>query len=106
MELNTTQIETVEAKTDLLAVAVDHGVMPQLKEAFGSHTFFMNEKGLFVFQRAKETDNEAKLVAFAMWAEDDRNKLVALQDPIPAGLVFDLEAAEVRNEAQESQTRH
>ncbi len=106
MELNTTQIETVEAKTDLLAVAVDHGVMPQLKEAFGSHTFFMNEKGLFVFQRAEETDKEAKLVAFAMWSEDERNKLVALQDPIPAGLVFDLEAAEVRNEAQEPQTRH
>ncbi|MEQ8749629.1 MAG: hypothetical protein RIC52_07625 [Amphiplicatus sp.] len=106
MELNTSQIETVEAKTDLLAVAVDHGVLPKLKEAFGSHTFFMNEKGLFIFQRAEETETEAKLVAFAMWAENEENKLVALRDPLPAGLVFDLEATELRGDAPESQTRH
>ncbi|MEE2693044.1 MAG: hypothetical protein VX640_16060 [Pseudomonadota bacterium] len=106
MELSPAQIEAVESKTDLLAIAADHGVLPQLHDAFGTHTFFMNEKGLFVFQRAEEEQKQASLVAFAMWAEGEQNKLVALPDPMPAGLVLDLDTAEVRGAHSEPQTRH
>ncbi len=106
MQLTDAQIKTVEKKTDLMAVKTDNSAVEKLEEAFGSHTYFMNEDGLFVFMRAEEGAKTAHLLAFAMWDEDDKSKLLQLAEPMNAGISLDLENVEIKDMRENTQTIH
>ena len=106
MQLTDTQIKTVEKKTDLMAIKKDNSALGKLEEAFGEHTYFMNEDGLFVFMRAEETDTTAHLLAFAMWDEEDKNKLLQLAEPMSAGISLDLKNVEIQDNRETSNTVH
>lgn len=106
MQLTDAQISKVEKKTDLLAIRKDNAALDKLEEAFGEHTYFMNEDGLFVFMREEETDKTAHLLAFAMWDEDDKNKLLQLAEPTSAGISLDLEQVEIQDHRDMSNTIH
>ena len=106
MQLTDAQIKTVEKKTDLMAVKRDNSAVEKLEEAFGEHTYFMNEDGLFVFMRAEEEAKTAHLLAFAMWDEEDKNKLLQLAEPMNAGIALDLENIEVRDTQEDAPTVH
>ncbi|WDI30272.1 hypothetical protein PUV54_09905 [Hyphococcus flavus] len=106
MQLTEIQIDAVEKKTDLTAIKQEHAAISKLEEAFGSHTYFMNEDGLFVFMQAEEKDNTAHLLAFAMWDEEDKNKLLQLAEPISAGVSLNLEQAHVIDNRDQPTTIH
>ncbi|WP_425409665.1 hypothetical protein [Hyphococcus sp.] len=106
MQLTKIQIKTVEKKTDLTAVSQDNAAIDKLQNAFGNHTYFMNEDGLFIFMRAKKSDTTAHLLAFAMWDEDDDNKLLQLAEPMNAGIALDLENTQIQDNREAARTIH
>jgi len=106
MQLTDTQIKTVEKKTDLNAVKKEHTARGKLEEAFGEHTYFMNEDGLFVFVRAEEADETAHLLAFAVWDEEDKSRLLQLAEPASAGVALNLETAEIQDHRESPRNIH
>lgn len=106
MELTRTQIDLVEKETSLSAITQNHSAFSKLEDAFGTHTYFLNEEGLFIFRSSKQNKKEAQLFAFAMWAKEDDNKLIALPEPMETGVTLDLEKPELTNPESPPPTRH
>lgn len=106
MELSQTQIDLIEKETSLSAITQGHSAFGKLEEAFGTHTYFLNEEGLFVFRSSEENESEAHLFAFAMWAKEDDNKLVALPEPMETGVTLDLETPALTSPETPPPTKH
>lgn len=106
MELSRTQIDFVEKETSLSAITQSHSAFDKLAEAFGTHTYFLNEEGLFIFRSSEENENEAHLFAFAMWAKEEDNKLIALPEPMETGVTLDLEKPELIGAENPPPTKH
>lgn len=97
MELSAAHIKAVETQTDLQAVAKQHRSFAKLQKAYGEHTFFLNNQGLFVFNRENDSDKEAHLLAYAKWSENKKHNLQTLKKPQRAGIVFNLHSGRVNN---------
>ncbi|GAB4523340.1 MAG: hypothetical protein Kow00133_11290 [Amphiplicatus sp.] len=103
MQLDATQIGAVEKSTDLVAIAEDHSAFAALRQAFGEHTYFVNNHGLYVFRREGAKNGEAtraRLFAFAMWSQENENQLAPLAEPLATDVTMDLENAAVRKEEE------
>lgn len=106
MKLSEHQIDHIEKRTSLLAVKRENSAFEKLIETFGEHTFFMNTDGLFIFARDREDAATAQLFAYAMWDEEDENKLLQLVNPLDAGLVLDLSKPELHKTLNAAVTLH
>ena len=92
MKLSTDQIAAAKAVLGADPLEEDHPAAPQLKEAFGDKTFYVDTNGLLVFQpveEAPQTENEAELVLVAAWTGEDRNQL-GMVEPVNTGVKVDL----------------
>lgn len=71
------------------AVPENHPAMPQLTQAFGDHTFFLDDDGLSIVEPtapAQENPQAAKLVKLANWKDTTRTSL-APHPPQPTDVV-------------------
>lgn len=80
MKLSTAQIAEVKEQTGIDPVPEEHPTTPNLKEAFGDHTFFLDTNGLHVLEAAQEeqTQDEKQALAVirvASWTDENRTAL-------------------------------
>ena len=85
MKLTAKQIEIVEQNTGLQPIPEDNPAMTQLKENFGDHTFYLDERGLYVLEAPAQSEGEGKgnaddqshatAVQVASWADDQKTAL-------------------------------
>lgn len=76
MRLNGAQQRKVEAELGVEAIPEEHPVTPQLKEAFGDHTFFLDAAGLNIVETDDAPDNDnGNVVKVASWTSEERNEL-------------------------------
>ena len=94
MKLSNVQIEATRDSLGATPVPEDHPVMEQLKQAFGEHTFFLDQSGLSVFVDPSEVPPEAelpegepRLVMIAAWTDESRNALGAVE-PVDRGITL------------------
>ena len=94
MKLTPTQIAATRDAIAANALPEDHPVMGQLEEAFGEHTFFIDQNGLSVFVDQDEVpaevdlpDGDPRLVLIAAWTDETRQALGAVQ-PVDTGVTL------------------
>lgn len=92
MILSPTQVEAAKAAIGVDPVPADHPAMPQLQQAFGEHTFYLDANGLLVFEPAEEqaeAQDAARLYLVAAWADENKQQLSPVE-PHPTNVVVDL----------------
>lgn len=93
MKLTDQQSGAVTEKLGLSPISEQHEVYPQLAKALGEHTFFISEKGLFVFSPQSETeeaDSTARLFVVATWSTEEKDRLTPINPPAAVDVLFDL----------------
>lgn len=79
MKLSTAQIAEVKEQTGIDPVPEEHPTAPNLKEAFGDHTFFLDTNGLHVLEAAPGEKIEEKqalaVIRVASWTDEERTAL-------------------------------
>jgi len=105
MKLTQQQVQTATETLGLKVIGDDHDVRPQLEQALGAHTFFINDRGLFVFQphdESVEPPKIARLFVVATWSEETEGQLKPLQRPTEADVYFDLVEGVITGGGQET----
>jgi len=70
MKLDTAQRERVEEQLGVEAIPEEHPVTPELKKAFGDHTFFVDSQGLNIIEPNPSSDNlRGNVLKLASWTE-------------------------------------
>ena len=94
MKLSNAQANIIKENLDLDVIDETGDVQKKLEETFGEHTFFLNDKGLFVFQeetpKGNGHDSKARLFVVAAWASDDKSTLAPIEPQAQVDVVFDL----------------
>jgi len=71
MKLEGMQLKTVEEQLGVDAIPEEHPVTPELKRAFGDHTFFLDTEGLNIVEPDPETESASgAVVKLASWTEN------------------------------------
>lgn len=71
MKLDAAQRRKVEEQLGIDAVPEEHPATPELKEAFGDHTFFLDAEGLSVVEPDQpQEQSSGKVIKLASWGED------------------------------------
>lgn len=92
MKLTATQIKQVEDQLDANPIPEDHPAAPQLKNAFGDHTFYLHPDGLHIVEMVEKEETGqpvANVVKVASWASEERNSLVP-HEPQPTTVFVDV----------------
>ncbi|RDD62713.1 hypothetical protein [Ferruginivarius sediminum] len=91
MKLNDEQVKAVEEHTGLQPIPEDNPAMAQLKQNFGEHTFYVDDRGLYVLETAADDDQQthATAVQVASWTDENRTALQA-HEPQATDAVFKL----------------
>lgn len=94
MKLSEAQVQAVEEQTGLQPIPEDNPAMQQLKDNFGDHTFYVDERGLYVLETPAEDNQEthATAVQVASWADESCTALQA-HEPMATEAVFKLTPA-------------
>lgn len=94
MKLSNVQIAATQESLGATPVPEDHPVMDQLKQAFGEHTFFLDQSGLSVFVDPAEVppevelaEGEPRLVMIAAWTDENKQTLGAVE-PVDRGVTL------------------
>jgi len=98
MKLSTDQIAAAKAVLGADPLEEEHPAAPQLREAFGDKTFYVDTNGLLVFQETEEPGTEAQLMLVAAWTGEDQNQL-GVVEPVETGIKVDLGQASETNGA-------
>jgi hypothetical protein len=78
MKLNSTQIEKTLTQYDGEAIPDEHPMLSQLERMFGTHTFFLDSKGLNIIEplEAEQEDGPlAVVINLADWADSSATSL-------------------------------
>ena len=91
MKLSDDQVKAVEEQTGLQPIPEDNPAMSQLRDNFGDHTFYVDDRGLYVLESPQEdqSDETATAVQIASWTDENRNALQA-HEPQATDAVFKL----------------
>jgi hypothetical protein len=92
MKLTSTQIKQVEDQIGAKPVSDDDPAVSQLTEAFGDHTFYLQEDGLHLFMPHGELEGGGQvvnMVRLARWSAEDADSLVP-HAPDPTDIYVDL----------------
>ena len=94
MKLDAAQRRRVEEQLGVDAVPEEHPVTPDLKEAFGDHTFFLDAGGLNIVESTAPPErSNCKVVKLASWAGEQRTELLS-HAPEVLPVTVDLESDE------------
>ncbi len=78
MKLNAAQLRKVEEQLGVDAVPEEHPVTPDLKKAFGDHTFFLDTAGLNIVEPNPSPESSSgNVVKVATWASDEHTELLS-----------------------------
>lgn len=95
MKLTQEQAEIVKDQLDLQKISESDRIQEQLENAFGPHTFFLGDKGLFVFQEepkaANGAANRARLFVVAAWSSEEKKALAPIEPAAEADILLDLQ---------------
>jgi len=80
VKLNDEQRRAVEDQFGVEAIPEQHEVAPNLREAFGDHTFLVDSDGLNIVESDSDSETTASVVRVASWTSDQRDALRA-HDP-------------------------
>jgi len=78
MKLTSAQVERTLTQFQAQAIPDHHPVIPQLKDLFGEHTFFLDDNGLNILEPAesdRSTAGSATVVNLASWSDVSPNSL-------------------------------
>jgi len=95
MKLNTAQLDKVEQQLGISALPDDNPAMPELRNAFGDHTFFVDTDGLNIVEnlQSSESSGVANVVKLAEWTDEQRSHL-RVQEPEALALTVDVSTEE------------
>ena len=80
MRLSPAKIERTLTQFDAQAIPENHPSMPKLNKLFGDHTFFLDDKGLYIVEPAvtgEEGPEEGQVVKLASWNDEEQTSLAA-----------------------------
>lgn len=89
MKLNTELVERTITQLDADPVPERHPVMPQLSQAFGDHTFFVDTDGLHIVEPGEPNERgeqTGQVMQIARWNDENRTSL-SPQPAEPTGVV-------------------
>lgn len=95
MRLSPQAVKQTLNQFEAQAVPDNHPAMPQLSQAFGEHTFFLDNTGLHIVEPVQATDSgkqQGVIIKLASWSDPTRTSL-APHPPESTDLVVVLEAA-------------
>jgi hypothetical protein len=95
MKLSPEAVKETLNRFESQALPDDHPAVPQLRRAFGEHTFFIADTGLHVVEPIRSEDSSKRqgvVTKVASWADSSRTSL-APQEPEPTDVTVALEAA-------------
>ncbi len=95
MKLDDQGVERTLSKFEAQKIPDDHPAVPQLRELFGEHTFFIDGAGLHIVEPAASDDGgkeTGKVVRLASWSDANRTSLYP-HAPEPTDVVVELSAA-------------
>lgn len=98
MRLSMDQVTTIQQNTSLKVVPHDHQSIPDLEKAFGVHTFFINDNGLLVFERADNGDDNdmvVRLFVVAVWEDEKSTGLLSQTPPAATEVLVNLTTGDV-----------
>jgi hypothetical protein len=95
MKLNAAQLERTTTQLQAEAIPEDHPLIPQLKEMYGEHTYFLDSNGLNIVEPAAaelapDTSGMGVVVNLANWTNSNPPKLEA-HEPEPTDSMVALE---------------
>lgn len=79
MKLNAQLVERTLGQIEGEAISEDHPVLPQLKDLFGDHTFFLDTNGLNIVEPLEGRPRAGKVVNVASWDDADPPRLLPHQ---------------------------
>lgn len=94
MKLTNEQIAAARDTLGASPVDPEHPAVAQLEQAFGEHTFYVDQNGLLVFVDPVELDQEPgdpRLVLIAAWTDDEKRQLGAV-NPVDTGVTLPVAA--------------
>lgn len=78
MKLSAAQLSNVEAQLGATAVSDDHPIVPDLRNAFGDHTFFLDAAGLNIVEPNPSLGRSSgKVVKLASWGNKGHTELLS-----------------------------
>lgn len=92
MKLNTDQVAAIKEQTNADPVPEDNPAIDALRDAFGDHTFYVDTRGLHVFESVDLPDHEgepATVIQVASWSDEEMTTLEPME-PQATGMVIDL----------------
>ena len=94
MKLTSAQVERTLTQFEAQAIPDHHPVVPQLKNLFGEHTFFLDDNGLNIVEPAetgRSATDSATVVNLAHWSDASPNSLEP-HEPEPTDVVIVLDS--------------
>jgi hypothetical protein len=92
MKLNSASVNEALNQFSAQPIPANHPVVPRLANMFGDHTFFLDEEGLLIIERAEQKIRGApagKVVKLASWGDENHQSL-APHEPEVTDLVVKL----------------
>lgn len=93
MRLSSEQIGAIQRKAEFEVLPGGHPSQSELEEAFGSHTFLLNDDGLLILEADSqpcEHSPKARLKLLATWDDEAFSKLLVQSPPLATDVVIDL----------------
>ena len=78
MKLSADQIEQVHDQTGVDPIPDDHLSLPELQDAFGDHTFYLDSDGLHIWEFSEAAGEEGQVihaVRVASWTNEEKTSL-------------------------------
>ncbi len=78
MKLSADQIEQVHDKTGVDPIPKNHPSLPELRDGFGDHTFYLDSDGLHIWELTEAAGEEGQVihaVRVASWTNEEKTSL-------------------------------
>ena len=92
MKLNSAQVQRTLDQVEASVIPDEAPVIAKLNDAFGEHTFFLDQHGLNIVEPVEAAEPAAecvKVVKLASWSNDSRSDL-KLHEPAETDIVVTL----------------
>lgn len=87
MKLSAMQADRVLQQVDCQMISPRHAIAPQLRQAFGDHTFFLDAGGLSIVEPASRDRQVGNIVKLASWSDEAHTALAPIgPEPTPVAV--------------------
>ena len=84
MKLNSASVDQALNQFSAQPIPANHPVVPRLANMFGDHTFFLDDEGLLIIERADPIRGApaGKVVKLASWSDENHQSLAPHQPEV------------------------